>query len=236
MLTRSGGSATPKPLTGEGKNAQNRRLRSIVPFVTTDESREDFLAKRGPDLVDLRLAKALEHPIRIEILSVLREGPSSPTRIQRELENVSLNLVAHHIKVLKELGFAELIETVSRRGAKEHIYRLARSPVINDEAWDELTPKMRLPITATVLRLISNDLARSIGTGLIDETSNVHISRSPLKLDREAWLEVVTLLTQTLDEVIEIGAKSLERLTTSDETPTAVTVAIMQFPTDKGKE
>jgi DNA-binding transcriptional ArsR family regulator len=191
------------------------------------------LAKRKPDLVDPRLAKALEHPIRIEILTVLRQGPSSPTRIQRELETVSLNLVAHHVKVLKELGFVELVETVSRRGAKEHIYRLARSPVISDEAWDELTPKMRLPITATILRLISSDLARSIGTGLFDEIPDVHLSRSPLKLDREGWSEVVALLTRTLEEVIEIGSRSSQRLKTSDEVSMAVTVAIMQFPTDK---
>jgi DNA-binding transcriptional ArsR family regulator len=179
------------------------------------------------------LAKALEHPIRIEILTVLRQGPSSPTRIQRELETVSLNLVAHHMKVLKELGFVELVETVSRRGAKEHIYRLARSPVISDEAWDELTPKMRLPITATVLRLISSDLAGSIGTGLFDEMPDVHLSRSPLKLDRKGWSEVVALLTQTLGEVTEIGSRSTQRLETSDEVPMAATVAIMQFPTDK---
>ena len=182
------------------------------------------------------MAKALEHPTRIEILSILREGPTSPARIQRQMENVSLNLVSHHMKVLKELGFAELVETVSRRGAKEHIYRLGRSPVISDEAWDELTPKMRLPITATVLRLISNDLARSLGTGLFDEIPDVHLSRSPLKLDGEGWSEVVALLMRTLDEVIEIGSRSSERLKTSDETPIAATVAIMQFPTDRKGE
>jgi DNA-binding transcriptional ArsR family regulator len=197
------------------------------------KSREDFLAKRGPDLIDPRLAKALEHPIRIEILSVLQQGSSSPTKIQRQLETVSLNLVAHHIKVLKELGFVELVETVSRRGAKEHIYRLARSPVINDEAWDGLTPKMRLPITATVLRLLSNDLAKSIGSGLFDQLSDVHLSRSPLKLDRKGWSEMGTLLTKTLEEVIEIGARSAKRLAGSDEAATSVTVAIMQFPTAK---
>ncbi|MGC1165775.1 MAG: winged helix-turn-helix domain-containing protein [Solirubrobacterales bacterium] len=197
------------------------------------ESWEDFLAKQGPDLVDPRLAKALEHPIRIEILTVLREGPSSPTRIQRELDNVSLNLVAHHVKVLKELGFVELVETVSRRGAKEHIYRVARSPVISDDVFGKLTPKARMPITATVLRLISRDLARSLETGLFDQTPEVHLSRSPLKLDREGWSEVVALLTQTLEEVNEIGSRSSKRLAASDETSTLVTVAIMQFPTDK---
>ena len=193
------------------------------------------MAKRGPDLIAPLLAKALEHPIRIEIISVLQTGPSSPTRIQRELEHVSLNLVSHHMKVLKELGFVELAETVSKRGAKEHIYRLARSPVISAEAWSELTPKMRLPVTMTNLRMISNDLARSLGAGLFDELPDVHLSRSPLKLDREGWAEVVALLEQTLDEVIEIGARNSERLEASGEPPTTATVAIMHFLTEKKK-
>lgn len=194
------------------------------------------MAKRGPNIIDPRLVKALEHPIRIEILTILRDGPSSPSRIQRELDRVSLNLVAHHIKVLKELGFIELVETVSKRGAKERIYRLARSPIISNEAWDELTPKMRLPITATILRLLSDDLARSLGSGLFDQLSDAHLSRSPLKLDREGWADVAALLERTLDEVTEIGARSSERLKGSDETPTATTVAIMQFPTSAGEE
>jgi DNA-binding transcriptional ArsR family regulator len=204
-----------------------------VPFVAIYESWEDFLAKQEPDLIDPRLAKALEHPIRIEILTILREGPSSPTRIQRELESVSLNLVAHHMKVLKELDFVELVETVSKRGAKEHIYRLGRSAVLSDDACDKLAPEARLPITATVLRLISNDLARSIETGLFDETPDIHLSRSPLKLDREGWLEVVALLNQTLNEIAEIGSTSLERLKTSEEISTTATVSIMHFPTDR---
>jgi DNA-binding transcriptional ArsR family regulator len=233
MLTRSGVDCHPKAVERWEGEQRKSGSRSIVPLVAIDKSREDFLAKQEPELVDPRLAKALEHPIRIEILSILQEGPSSPTRIQRELETVSLNLVAHHMKVLKELGFVELVETVSKRGAKEHIYRVARSPVISDEAWDELTPKMRLPITATVLRLISSDLARSLSAGLFDEIPDVHLSRSPLKLDREGWSEVVALLTRTLDEILDIGSRSSERLATSDEAPTAVTVAIMQFPTDK---
>jgi DNA-binding transcriptional ArsR family regulator len=187
-------------------------------------------------LVDPRLAKALEHPTRIQILGALRFAPSSPTQIQRELEHVSLNLVAHHMKVLKELGFVELVETVNKRGAREHIYRLARSPVVSDEAWEQLTPKMRQPLTATILRLISDDLARSLGTGLFDKLPDVHLSRSPLKLDREGWAEAVALLTQTLEEVSEIGSRSLERLKASGETPTAATIAILQFPTDKGEK
>ena len=189
------------------------------------------MAKRGPDLIDPRLAKALEHPIRIEILSILREGPSSAARIERRLENVSLNLVAHHMKVLKELEFIELVETVRRRGAREHIYRPLGPPIVSDEEWAELTPRMRQPITAAILRLISDDLARSLGAGTFDEVVDIHLSRSPPETRRGGLAEVMDLLTATLDEVVAIGARSSKRIKDGDEAATPVTVAIMQFPT-----
>jgi DNA-binding transcriptional ArsR family regulator len=189
------------------------------------------LAKRGPDLIDPRLAKALEHPIRVEILSVLREGPSSPTRIARRLENVSLNLVSHHMKVLKELGCIELVETTRKRGAKEHIYRATGTPIVSAEEWDELSPQMQQSLTVTFLRMISDDLAKSLGAGLFNEDPDHHLSRSPLMLDSEGKAEIAKLLSRTLDEVLEIGLKSVKRIETSDETATPMTVAIMHFPT-----
>jgi DNA-binding transcriptional ArsR family regulator len=173
----------------------------------------------------------MEHPLRIEILDVLREGPSSPTRIQRRLGNASLNLVSHHMKVLKELGCIELVETVSKRGAKESIYRAVGTFFISDEVWEKVAPKLRLPLTATVLRLVSNDLAGSLGAGKFDELTDKHFSRTALKLDREGWSEVGDLLAWTLAEILEIGDRSLERAEASDEVPMPVTVVLMQFPT-----
>jgi DNA-binding transcriptional ArsR family regulator len=177
------------------------------------------------------LAKALEHPIRIDILSILREGPSSAARIARRLENVSLNLVAHHMKVLKELGCIELVETVSKRGAREHLYRTVGPPILDAEEWSELTPKLRQSITVAILRMISNDLARSLGEGRFDEIPDSHLSRTPLKLDGEGWSEVTEVLARTLEDVLEVGARSSRRIKASDEAPIAAMVAIMQFPT-----
>lgn len=189
------------------------------------------MAKRGPDLVDPRLVKALEHPIRTDILTILRDGPSSPARIGRQLDDVSLNLVAHHMKVLTELGCIELTETVTRRGAKEHIYRAVGPFVVSDEEWARLAPKVRQPVTAAILRRISDDLARSIGAGKIEEIADNHLSRTPLNLDREGWADIVEILARTLDEVMEVGSESLKRLEAGEEPPLAAAIAIMQFPT-----
>lgn len=191
------------------------------------------MAKQGPDFIDPRLIKALEHPTRIEILNILWTEPSSPARIQRRLQNVSLNLVAHHMKVLKELECVELVETVSRRGARERIYRTTGPFIISDEAWEKLTPKLRQPITASILRLISNDLARSLSAGKFDAIQDNHLSHTLLELDQEAWAEIVGILAGALGEIVEAGVKSRERIKAGDGTqpPLQTSIAIMQFPT-----
>jgi hypothetical protein len=135
------------------------------------------------------------------------------------------------MKVLKDLGCIELVETVRKRGARERIYRAVELPIVSAEEWERLSPSMRQSITIAILRLISNDLAVSLGTGKIDELPDRHMSRTPLKLDREGWSELVKILARTLDEVLGVGARSLGRIEDGDETAMSVTVALLQFPT-----
>ena len=91
----------------------------------------------NPKLIDSRILKAQSHPIRAHILNMLCDGPTSPGRMQRRMENVSLSLVCHHVKVLRDVGLIELVEVKKRGGRKgpphrfEH--RLAPRPRFDAE-------------------------------------------------------------------------------------------------------
>lgn len=74
--------------------------------------------------LDPRLAKALSNDVRARALELLAEGAKSPKLIAAELE-LDLRSVAYHVRVLKKLGCIELVETLPRRGAVEHVYRAA---------------------------------------------------------------------------------------------------------------
>jgi DNA-binding transcriptional ArsR family regulator len=182
-----------------------------------------------PNLVDPRLLKAMAHPTRVHILDILSEGPSSPARMQRRMENISLNLVSHHVKVLRDLGCIELVETVPKRGGKEHIYRAKERQFFSDEEWEAVDPKIRQPITSIILRMISEDAGRSLAEGKFDELVDNHLSRSPVELDKEGWSEVVDCLARALDEVLEAHARSKERAYESGEELMTARVVIMQF-------
>ncbi len=186
--------------------------------------------KSQPALIDTRLLKAMAHPTRQHILDLLVEGPSSPVKMKRRMENISLNLVSHHIKVLKDLGCVELIDTVQRRGATEHIYRATKSHMFSAEEWAALDPKDRPPLTANVLRLISEDASRAFAEGRMDQLPDNHLSRSTLDLDQEGWEEVVGILGRVLEEVQEANARSAERAQASGEKLMPSRVMIMQFP------
>lgn len=113
--------------------------------------------------------------------------------------------------MLKDLGCIALVETVKKKGAKEHIYRATGAPIVTDEEWESLSPMVRRRVTLTVLQRISADLAVALGAGMFDTDLDTHVSRTPLNLDRQGWTEVSAVLERTLNEVLEIGQTSPRR-------------------------
>jgi hypothetical protein len=74
---------------------------------------------------DATWAKALSHPARGSILRLMRrDGVLSPVGAARELDQ-SVGAIAYHFRQLHKLGFIEISSTIPRRGATEHVYRLA---------------------------------------------------------------------------------------------------------------
>ena len=61
------------------------------------------------DINDPRLIKALAHPLRVRILSILEtRDMASPNEMADEL-GVSLGVLSYHVRRLLALGFLELV-------------------------------------------------------------------------------------------------------------------------------
>ena len=84
--------------------------------------------------VDQRLVKALAHPLRVEILTILNERMASPNELSKELEE-GLSQVSYHVKVLKDFECIEMVKTEPRRGAVEHYYRATARAFLTDRDW-----------------------------------------------------------------------------------------------------
>ena len=163
--------------------------------------------------VDSRMAKALAHPLRVQLLAGLNEGVASPNELAKRL-NEPLTNVSYHVRMLHDLGCIELVDTEPRRGALEHYYRAIVRPFFGDRDWKRLPKNARGSISDAVLQLVWDDSAEAIKTGLFDEREDRHLSRSVLCMDDQGWDELNDLLSQTLDQAMQIQADSASRAAT----------------------
>lgn len=70
--------------------------------------------------------KAISHPVRTTILGLLHERAATVTELAAALERPK-STVAHHVKVLKEAGLAQVVRTRRVRAIEERFYgRTAR--------------------------------------------------------------------------------------------------------------
>jgi DNA-binding transcriptional ArsR family regulator len=188
------------------------------------------LKRQTASAVDSRLAKALAHPLRVQLLAALNQGVASPNELAKKLDEPLTN-VSYHVRMLHDLGTIELVETEPRRGALEHYYRAVVRPFFADREWKRLPKNARGSISDAVLQLVWDDTAEAIKTGIFDEREDRHLSRTVLALDEEGWEELNELLMGMIDRAMEIQAESASRATKADGETFSVNLVMMTHPT-----
>jgi DNA-binding transcriptional ArsR family regulator len=187
------------------------------------------LKRQTASAVDSRLAKALAHPLRVQLLAALNEGVASPNELAKKLDEPLTN-VSYHVRMLHDLGTIELVETEPRRGALEHYYRAVVRPFFGERDWKRLPKNARGSISDAVLQLVWDDAAEAIKGGLFDERDDRHLSRSVLAVDEQGWGELQDLLSETLERAMQIQADSASR-TKDDGDTFRVNLVMMTHPT-----
>jgi len=188
------------------------------------------LKRQTASAVDSRLAKALAHPLRVQLLAALNEGVASPNELAKKLDEPLTN-VSYHVRMLHDLGCIELVETEPRRGALEHYYRAVVRPFFGDRDWKRLPKNARGSISDAVLQLVWEDAAEAIKGGLFDEREDRHLSRSVLSIDEKGWNDLHDLLAQTLDRAMQIQADSASRASKNGDDAFNVNLVMMTHPT-----
>ncbi len=178
--------------------------------------------------VDQRLVKALAHPLRVEILTILNERMASPNELSKELDE-GLSQVSYHVKVLKDFECIEMVKTEPRRGAVEHYYRATARAYLTDRDWRAIPDSMKPGVSASAFRVIFEEVAAAINGGSFNSRDDVHMTATPGVVDEQGWKESVDLINETLDQVMAIQAESAKRLAKSDEEGIPVNVVLMNF-------
>ena len=184
------------------------------------------------DINDPRLIKALAHPLRVRILSVLETRElASPNELADELE-VSLGVVSYHVRRLHALGFLELVRRTPRRGAIEHHYRAKARPRVSDDVWAETPGIVKRAMIGATLQQINGYVNAAAAGGGFDRTE-AHLSRTVLMLDDEGWKELAGEMARWVEVVERIEAESQARIERSpggeSESTAKRTAAVMML-------
>jgi DNA-binding transcriptional ArsR family regulator len=165
-----------------------------------------------PDLSEDEVLLALEHPTRVHALMVLNERVACAAEIGRELGRPSYH-ASYHLKKLRSLGLIEVVETAETPGGRKTgtFYRALIRPWFDQDAWETVDPRRQATITATMLGLCNADIAEAVRAGTINEPDS-HISRTPVIVDRESYLDLGALLDRVISDVLLIQERSSARI------------------------
>ncbi|HYQ61942.1 metalloregulator ArsR/SmtB family transcription factor [Actinophytocola sp.] len=77
--------------------------------------------------------RALSHPTRLRMLSLMWAGPLSAANLSTEL-GISHGLASQHLRTLDRAGLVELAEVRANRGGRERLYRTVKGSPLSDRA------------------------------------------------------------------------------------------------------
>jgi DNA-binding transcriptional ArsR family regulator len=158
---------------------------------------------------DVRLSKALGHPLRAAILECLTEAESSPSEIAEKLGK-TVGSVSYHTRVLRDAGCIELVRTAPRRGAVQHYYRATVLPMLSDELYARLPVKDRRRIARRLLRWALPEVVAAARSSGFD-SPGCHVIRIPLELDDDGWFELGALAERLIEDVLSLQRQSAAR-------------------------
>jgi DNA-binding transcriptional ArsR family regulator len=160
--------------------------------------------------------KAMNHPLRAELLRMLTERTSSPAEMAREMDE-DLSNVSYHTKQLVELECAELVRTRPVRGALEHFYRATERHLVDTEEWEQLDPEIAESILSEIAQKTLDDFVAAARAKTIGENAGFHLTRTLHVLDAQGLKEALKAHERARLEILDIATRSAERMVESGE-------------------
>jgi DNA-binding transcriptional ArsR family regulator len=134
--------------------------------------------------------RALAHPLRLRMLSLMWPRPMSAAELSRELD-ISHALASQHLRRLDTVGLVELAEERTRRGGRERRYRTVRGTPLSDQ--HDGTPMLAETMAYTLRERAGRRMEGSEGVTVDAE----------LWVDPETWHDVRRRLAELATELHE---------------------------------
>lgn len=164
-------------------------------------------------LTDPKIVKALAHPVRAKLLTILDGREASPNQLSKEIEE-PLGTVSYHVRKLRDMGLLRLVNEKRQRGAIEHYYTGVKW-LIHENAWKALPESLRGTLNQSFIAQIGEDVSSAAALGGFDESYSL-LNRDALTLDQEGALQLAREVSGLAQKALAIEAKSKGRLKNSD--------------------
>lgn len=168
------------------------------------------------EYIDDAMAKAMAHPLRVQIVGVLNKQVMSPSGFARTYD-VKLQNASYHFRFLKEHGLIEEAGSRPVRGSTEHFYRAVKRVLFDGRAWDELPPSIKAQVSARIL----SDFLEAVATAMKGETFDSSDERMAVwvqqRLDEQGWVEAVAAQRELVHKMEDIYRGSRLRLLEAGE-------------------
>jgi DNA-binding transcriptional ArsR family regulator len=176
--------------------------------------------------LQMRLLKALAHPLRVAILDLMNAGEWSPNELKKALGE-GLSQVSYHIKVLKDFEMIELTRTEPRRGAVEHFYRATERAFVPSGIASDIPKVAQRIIGNGILENIERDVADSLEAGTFYERDDWHVGWLPVDLDDQGCQDAEKLADKFIEDFLKLEAESASRRARSKEDDHIRTSAVL---------
>ena len=180
-------------------------------------------APKKPRSDEQVVSHSVNHPTRLDALSILYERMASPHEIQKEL-GIPLAAVSNHVKELYKDGVIEFVKGEPRRGAIEHFYRAKTVPEVTAEEWKKLPGVARRGIANLAMQAIVADGLASLRHRKFEADDNLYLAWMPMRLSRTGEDEGTELQAEILTRLKDITKRDEARRAESGEEVSSVRV------------
>jgi DNA-binding transcriptional ArsR family regulator len=159
------------------------------------------------------MAKGLSNRSRSRILMELAVRPMSPSRFVEEIGGET-SYIARCFRELDDWGLVEVDK--ERRGGRrgggvERIYRNARYPHFDDDAWRILPRSLLNEMVGAILTTFMARAGEAIEEGTLDSRGGRHLTCRRLVVDRRGWQSIRARLGMIFERLPKLEAESIQR-------------------------
>lgn len=167
--------------------------------------------------LDKRLAKALSHPLRTEIIAILSDRCASP-REMADMLGEELSNVSYHTQELLKLDCIEVVDHERVRGALKTRYRATTKMLLDKEYWDRLSRGTRTGISINALNEVIHRASDAVEYGSFDRRTDRALITMKMDVDERGWSDAQEAIMACYERLGEIEVENAHRQAEGAET------------------